>query len=136
MKKKSVANVLEWQGNVIQIFILALIFSLGVSLLSSGLIKQFDLKGYQVLSCGMLLIVLGVIFILYKVKNVRKQSHVFNGVICVKDGELEGCSISSYKAEERIKKYIMHLCNENKAFAKLLKDTPLGKHCTNPAVGA
>lgn len=126
MKRKSIASVLEWQGNVIQILMLALIFSLGVSLLSSGLIKQFNLKGYQALSFGMVLIFLGLVFIFYKVKDVRNQSHAFNGVICVKDGELEGCSIPSYKAEERIKKYVASLCNENKAFAKLLRDSPLG----------
>lgn len=126
MKNKKLANLLAFKANLFEVFVIAVLVSLGVNILASGFLAHLNLDSTQSLIIGGLLVVTGLLILLRNLQPENSRIYEFNGVICTDRNSSELISIQNYEVTEELKQAISALCTENKAFKKIWSESPIG----------
>ncbi|MEL7629671.1 hypothetical protein AAGW04_11815 [Pectobacterium aroidearum] len=126
MKKKKIADLLAFKTNLFEVFIIAILISLGVNILSSGIFGKFNFSFTQSITIGLMFIFFGVLFFLRNASPINSGKYIYKGVVCIEKGTHDLVSIEGYDFTEKISQYVKALCAENKAIHKIWSDEPIG----------
>jgi hypothetical protein len=126
MKNKKLANLLAFKANLFEVFVIAVLVSLGVNILASGFLEYLNFSSSQSLIIGGLFVTIGLLILLRNLQPENSGSYEFEGVICTDRDSGKLIPIQNYEITEELEQAINALCSENKAFQKIWSESPIG----------
>ncbi len=127
IKKRSIEAITELRAGLFEIVAVAVLLALGINLLSSGIIAVLGLQGWAIVLLGITCGVLGIAYLLMKLRPANNRRFEFHGVLPISmSKERKVLPVERYDFSEKAAEYFQGLCSENKALAKLWQESVLG----------
>lgn len=126
MKKRKLADLLDFKTNLLEILAIAVIVALGVNVFSTGFVGFFNVPDFNALVVGGVSIFIGALLIIRNVKPINSGVFKFEAAICVDKESKELIPIEGYPFAEETSRFVKAICTENKAIHKLWTEDPIG----------
>jgi len=123
--KGFIFELLSSRANVIEVIFLAILLSLSVNLISSGIPKEFLLSSTVEISIGILLGLISMIYLVARLLYHRNKVATFVGFIVHNEKRNFVLSIPRYQFGEFLARYLKSAFSENKALKKQWNKEPL-----------
>lgn len=119
-----VESLLGVRRHTIEVIALAIVLAFGINLASSGLPSLLSLSPQAAAGAGLMLIIVGFVYLLVRLKPLSSRALILRGVLPV-SAEKAIEEIPRYDLSERLHDYFSGLTSENKAIAKLWRDAKI-----------
>lgn len=116
--------LLSLRRNTVEVLALAFVLAFGVNMASSGLPIELGLSSRMTALIGIALILIGTAFLAYRLKPLNRRELRLEGILVLGDDKRVE-EIDRYELSERLAKYFTGIAAENKAIAKLWRESKL-----------
>ena len=123
--RQYVSAVKTLRRNTAEVVVVAFVLALGINLISSAFPGEFALSTRSTALIGAGLILFGAAFLLFRLRPASERELRFEGVLALGAGRVPE-EIKRYELSEKMKEYLIGLSAENKALAKLWRESHLG----------
>jgi len=103
----------------------AFVLALGINLLSTAIPLELRLSTRSTALLGLSLIFICVGFLVYRLKGLTGRALSLEGILALNDDRTPE-EIDRYEFSDRLKRYFQGMAAENKAIAKIWRESPLG----------
>lgn len=138
MEEKSngfIAELLASRASTIEAIFIAILLSLSINLISSGIPEKYNLSTNLVLLIGLLLGFVAIIYLLVRFLRNKNKTIKYNGFLVHERQENYVLSVPRYQYGEFLARILKSAFNENKAFKRLWDNEPLD-NCIEEENGA
>src|SRR5712691_6949031 len=124
---RSIEAITTLRASLFEVVVVAVVLALGINLLSSGIVAVFGIPGWAIVLLGSACCVVGVAYLLTRLRPANARRFKFYGVLPIGEGkERKIFPVERYDFSEKAAMYFQGLCVENKALAKLWRESQLG----------